>query len=251
MAKTQGEKGRKNAKVVKSSKSSSATRGFFILLGVIAVAGIAALSYLAAKPKSAASQWDSSLPKLTYAGHLEGSDSAMLEVIEFGDFECPACGQFATLTEPDVRTHLIDSGVVSIRFVDFPLPMHANTWYAHRAAWCAGDQGKFWPMHDAIYGYQDSWNTEATDNPGKVLAGIAKGIGLNMDQYSSCIAAKKYQAQIQANATEAEKRNVNETPTFVFGTKIVGGSESYDQFKANVEQAIAAKAAAAKAPAKK
>ncbi|HVB32567.1 MAG TPA: thioredoxin domain-containing protein [Gemmatimonadaceae bacterium] len=251
MAKKQANPGRKRAGAVKAAKTSPAMRGFYILIGVIAVVGIGALSYLSARPKQAAAEWDSTLPKLTAMGHLEGSDSAKLEVIEFADFECPACGQFATLTEPDVRTHLIDSGVVAIRFMDFPLPMHANTWYAHRAAWCAADQGKFWPMHDAIYNYQDSWNTEATNDPNKVLSGIAKGVGLNMDQYAACIAAKKYQAQIQANATEAQNRQVDQTPTFVFGSKVIGGYETFDQFRANVEEAIAAKAAAAKAAAKK
>lgn len=221
-----------------------AMRGFYLLIGAIAVVGIGALSYLSARPKGAVSQWDSSLPKLTAQGHLEGSDSAQLEVVEFADFECPACGQFATLTEPDIRTHLIDSGVVSIRYIDFPLSIHRNTWNAHRAAWCAGDQGKFWPMHDAIYQNQDRWNSEATDNPDNVLAGIAQGIGLNMDTYTQCVKDKKYQAQIQANETLAESRQLDQTPTFVFGNKVIGGYETYDQFKANVEAAIAAKKAA-------
>ncbi len=221
-------------------------RGFYILIGAIAVVGIGALSYLSARPKAAATQWDSSLPKLTARGHLEGSDSAQVQVIEFADFECPACGQFATLIEPDVRAHLVDSGVVSIRFVDFPLSMHRNTWNAHRAAWCAGDQDKFWQMHDAIYQNQDRWNSEATDNPDNVLAGVAQGIGLNMDEYNKCVKDKKYQAQIQANETLAENQHLDQTPTFVFGSKVIGGYETYDQFKANVQDAIAAQKAASK-----
>ncbi len=243
--------GGKKPNPVKASKDSAATRGFYILIGVIAVAGIGALSYLSAKPKGGVSQWDSTLPKLTAMGHVEGSDSAPLEVIEFADFECPVCGQFATLTEPDIRTHLIDSGVVRIRYMDFPLSQHRNTWNAHRAAWCAGDQGKFWQMHDAIYRYQDSWNTEATDNPDKVLAGIAKGIGLAMDQFTACVDSKKYQAQLQANESEAERRHVDATPTFVFGNKVVANYLTYDQFRTEVNQALAAQKAAAQAASKK
>ncbi len=236
----------KKRRTTGKSGGSPAMRGFYILIAVIAVVGIGALSYLAARPNPAGTQWDSTLPKLTAKGHLEGSDSAQLEVIEFADFECPACGQFATIIEPDVRTHLIDSGVVSIRYVDFPLSMHRNTWNAHRAAWCAGDQGKFWQMHDAIYQSQDRWNTEATTKPDNVLAGIAQGLGLNMEAYNKCVDEKTFQAQIQANATEAESRQVDQTPTFVFGNRVIGGYETYDQFKANVEAAIAAKRAAAK-----
>lgn len=238
MAKKKSTKGRPAKPPVK--------RGFYVLIVAIAVAGIGALSYLAARPKGAETPWDSSLPKLTARGHLEGSDSAQLQVIEFADFECPACGQFATLTEPDVRTHLIDSGVVSIRFVDFPLSIHRNTWNAHRAAWCAGDQDRFWQMHDAIYQNQDRWNTEATNNPDNVLIGIAQGLGLNMDAFNACVKDRKYQAQIQANVAAGEQRQVNQTPTFVFGNKVIGGYETYDQFKANVEAAIAARKAASK-----
>lgn len=234
----------KKARTPVKSRKNPGMRGFYILLGAIAVIGIGALSYLAARPKGAATQWDSSLPKLDAKGHTEGSDSAKLEVIEFADFECPACGQFATLTEPDVRTHLIDSGVVRIRFIDFPLSIHRNTWNAHRAAWCAGDQGKFWQMHDALYQNQDRWNTEATDSPDNVITGLAQGIGLNMDVYNQCVKDRKYQAQIQANETEALTRQLDQTPTFVFGNKVIGGYETYDQFKANVEAAIAAQKAA-------
>ncbi len=239
-----GSRGKPAANPVKKTKNSSAMRGFYIILAVIAVLGIAGLSYLAAKPKASASAWDSTLPKLDALGHTEGSDSAQLEVVEFADFECPICGQWAALTEPDVRTHLIDSGVVRLRYMDFPLNIHRNTWAAHNAAWCAGDQGKFWPMHDAIYHYQDSWNTEATDNPEKVLAGVAQGVGLDMDQYNACMKARKFQAQLQANELEAERRHVDATPTFVFGNRVVANYLTYDQFKAEVEQAIARKKAA-------
>ena len=236
--------GGKKPKQAKPASRSQAMRGFYIVIAVIAVAGIAGLSYLAAKPKGTEIQWDSTLPKLDAMGHTEGSDSAQLEVVEFADFECPICGQFATLTEPDIRTHLIDSGVVRLRYMDFPLNIHPNTWAAHMAAWCAGDQGKFWQMHDAIYRYQDSWNTEATDNPEKVLAGVAQGVGLNMDEYNACMKARKYQAQLQANELEAERRHLDATPTFVFGDKVIANYLTYDQFKDEVDKAIARKKAA-------
>jgi protein-disulfide isomerase len=246
MAKQRSKRGAP-ANPVRATRTTPAMRGFYFLLGAIAVAGIAALSYLSTRPRGAVSQWDSTLPKLTAEGHLEGSDSAPLQVIEFGDYECPACGQFAVLNEPDVRTHLIDSGVVSLRFIDFPLNIHQNTWAAHRAAWCAGDQGKFWQMHDALYSRQDQWNGEATDKPEHVIAGIAQGLGLNMTQFNQCVDTRKYQAQIQANYTAAVDRHVDQTPTFVFGDKMIGGYETYDQFKANVDAAIAARKAAARA----
>lgn len=222
-----------------AKKGNPAMRGFYILLIAVAVVGIGSLSYLSTRSKGNTSQWDSTLPKLAAQGHVEGSDSAKLEVIEFADFECPVCAQFASVTEPDVRTHLIDSGVVRLRYIDFPLSQHRNTWNAHRAAWCAGDQGKFWEMHDALYNRQDQWHSEATDKPDNVITGFAQGLGLNMDQFGQCLKDRKYQAQLQANEQEAERRKVDATPTFVFGTKVVSGDLTYDQFKTEVEGALA------------
>ena len=92
-----------------------------------------------------------------------GSATAPLEVTEFGDFECPQCGRFATLTEPDVRTRLVNTGTIRWRYIDFPLEMHRNTWNASIAAACADEQGKFWEMHDAIFAAQDRWDGEATE----------------------------------------------------------------------------------------
>jgi protein-disulfide isomerase len=233
--------------VVKPQGGKPSMRAFYLTIVAIAVVGIAALSYLASRPRRQVGEWDSSLPKLTAQGHVIGSDSAKLEVIEFADMECPACGSWATVTEPDVRARLINTGIIRLRYMDFPLPVHKNTWNAHRAAWCAGDQGKFWEMHDAIYANQDKWNGETTDNPDKVLAGIAQGVGLNMDQYAKCVADRKFQAQIQSNYDEAVRRNVNQTPTFVFGSQVVPGELPYDEFKKYVDAAIAAQESAKKA----
>ena len=230
----------KPARVVKAAKQGDSMRGFYILIGVIAVAGVAALGYLTSRPKGGdPMRWDKLLPKMAAQGHVLGGDSAKLEVIEFGDFEC-GCGQFATVTEPDVREHFVKPGIVRMRFIDYPLPMHANTRHASHAAWCAGDQGKFWEMHDAIYQHQDLWNTEVTDNPDKVLAGIAQNVGLNLEQYSSCMTSHKYLAQLQANFDEAVARKAPGTPTFVFGSKMIWAPLTYDQFRAYVDSALAA-----------
>ena len=214
-------------------------RGFYLGLAVIAIAGVGLLAWQASKPKQVVSEIDTTLPKMEAQGHVIGSPTAKLEVIEFADFECPGCGQFATLTEPDIRTRLVNTGLIRMRFIDYPLPMHKNTWHAHRAAWCAADQNKFWEMHDAIYANQDSWNGEVTSDPDKVLLGIAKGVGLDEAKYQQCIDTKKYQAQIQANMAEAEKRGIDRTPSFIIGSKKISGGMPYDDFKKAVDAELA------------
>lgn len=214
-------------------------RWFYILLAVLLIAGIGTLSYVSTRPGQAVSQIDSTIAPVPNQGHVMGSDAARVEVVEFADFECPACGSFATLAEPDIRARLINTGLIRFRFMDLPLNIHRNTWAAHRAAWCAGEQGRFWEMHDIIFQNQDRWSGEATRRPDGVIAGLARQIGLNMDQYESCVSTRKYDPQIQANVDEAVRRQVQSTPTFLIGTKRVASAIPYDEFRRHVDEALA------------
>jgi protein-disulfide isomerase len=220
-------------------------RWFYIALAVVLIAGITALSYMAMRSSGITQANAAPIPN---QGHVMGSDSAALEVVEFGDFECPACGAFANLTEPDVRTRLVNTGRIRFRFMDLPLNIHRNTWNAHNAAWCAGEQGRFWEMHDVIFQNQDRWNGEATRRPDGVLNGLARGIGVNMSQYEQCVSSQKYRPQIQANFDEAARRGIPSTPTFIIGTKQISNNLSYDAFKQYVDEAIGARGPATKAP---
>jgi len=235
--------GRKSGVVKQTKKSATSNRAFYLLAAGLGIAGIVALTYQSTRPKglAAASPVDTTLPPVQSEGYVLGSANAPLEVIEFGDFECPQCGRFATLTEPDVRSRLINTGTIRLRYIDYPLPMHGNTWNASRAAACADEQGKFWEMHDAIYANQDRWDTQATSKPDKLLKQIGGQIaGINADQFNQCVDTKKTQAKIQAHLKLAEARQVGGTPTFVFGgDKQIGNFLTYDQFKQFVDQAVA------------
>lgn len=244
-------RGRKPGVVKTSKKSSTSNRAFFLLIGSIAVLGIGALTYLSTRPSgaaAAASPIDTTLPKIESQGYVMGNPSAPLEVTEFGDFECPQCGRFASITEPDIRARLVNTGTIRFRFIDYPLPMHANTWNASRAAACADEQGKFWEMHDAIFANQDRWNGEATRNPDKVLKQIGAQIGLKTDAFDQCVDTKKTQAKVQAHYEIATKRQVNATPTFIIGDQQIASHIPYDQFKSMVDAALAKQGSPVKAP---
>jgi protein-disulfide isomerase len=240
--------GRKSG-VVKASKASTSNRAFYLLAGGIAVVGVVALTYTSTRPQgaAAASPVDTTLPKVQSEGYVIGSPTAKVEVVEFGDFECPQCGRFATLTEFDVRKRLVEPGTIRYRYIDYPLPMHPNTWNASRAAACADEQGKFWEMHDAIFANQDRWDGTATTNPDKVLKQVASQIpGLKTDDFNSCVDTKKTQAKIQAHLRLAEAKQIGATPTFIFGgDKQFAGFLNYDAFKQLVDSAIAKAPAAA------
>jgi protein-disulfide isomerase len=221
---------------------------FAALLAAIVVIGAAALGYAYQSSRKPIATVDPNLPPLAARGYALGDTNAPLQVLEFGDFECPQCANFAIVTEPDVRKRLVETGQISIRYFDFPLPMHPNTWPASHAAACADEQGKFWPMHDQLYARQEEWNGRATSNPKKLFMAYATGLALDAKKFEECYDAKKYQRQIDANRLEAERRQVNSTPTFVIGKRVIPGNLPYDKFKSYVDSALAEVKASAAAP---
>ncbi|HTE46314.1 MAG TPA: DsbA family protein [Gemmatimonadaceae bacterium] len=234
-------KGRKPGVVKASKKSATSNRAFYLILTAIAVVGVAALAYVSTRPKDVvvANTIDSTLPPVQSSGYVVGNPAATLEVTEFGDFECPACGRFAVLTEPDIRKNLVETGKIRWRFIDYPLSMHKNTWQASRAAACADEQGKFWAFHDALYSTQDEWSGEVTNNPDKFMKQLGQRVGLNTSQFNQCVDTKKTQAKVQAHLKLAEARQVSQTPTFVIGDKQLAGALTYDQFSKYVDDALA------------
>jgi protein-disulfide isomerase len=168
-------------------------------------------------------------------------------VIEFADFECPACAQFATLHEPDVRSRLVNAGQIRLRFLDLPLVEigHRNSPTASLAAACANEQGKFWEMHDMIFQTQDRWATQVTSKPRDVIDPLAQQIGLDIARYRQCMDSQKYLANIQAHRQAAQRYRVQSTPSFVIGEKVYAGNMPYDEFKRRVDEARAAAPAAA------
>jgi protein-disulfide isomerase len=239
---TPGAKGASAGKKV--SVRSNDRKPFYLLLGAIALAAVVFIGWQMSQTKSSGViTVDPTIQLPEATGYLIGSATAPVEILEFADFECPACGSFATLTEPDVRKRLVETGQARFRFMDFPLAIHKNTWDAHLAAACANEQGKFWEMHDQIFATQDQWNGMVTNKPKAVLSRLARDLQINMSQWDECYDSQKYKLNIAATQREGERRLVQSTPTFIIGDKLVPGAIGFDQVKAYVDSA-AAKAAA-------
>ena len=235
-------RGRRSA-VVKPPAKKRSNNAFYVLLAVVAIAGVGIITYLTTRTGDArnASPIDPTLPPVQSQGYVIGSATAPIEVTEFADFECPACERFTSITEPDVRARLVNTGTIRMRFIDYPLPMHRNTWNASRSAACADAQGKFWEMHDLIYANQDKWNGEATSSPDKVLKEIARQVpGMDQGKFAACVDSKEMQAKIQAHYNIAQQRQIGVTPTFYIGNTKFEGAMPFDEFKKQVEIAVAA-----------
>ena len=227
---------------VKGARKRSPNALFYWALAVLAVAGVGGLAYKGITGRNReVVALDANLPPVRSEGYVVGSASAPVEVIEFADFECPACAQFATLHEPDVRARLVQTGQIRFRFLDLPLVEigHRNSPTASLAAACANEQGKFWEMHDAIFAVQDRWATQATSNPRGVIDPLARQVGLDVGRYEQCMDSQKFLANIQAHRRAAEQYRVASTPSFVIGGKVYRGSLPYDEFKRYVDEARA------------
>jgi protein-disulfide isomerase len=228
----------RNNAVREARNASSRPKAFFWLLGAIALVGVAALGYVVTRPEAGPTD-ARNVADTTNAGpaqgYLMGRVDAPVKILEYADFECPSCAGFATVTEPDVRTRIIDAGLASLTYYDFPLTQHRNTLAASNAAACADEQGKFWPMHDRIYQAQDEWNGQATDRPKPFFKRYATEVGVDVDRWESCYDSRKYQKRIAANLADGVRRGVNSTPSFIIGNKVYAGMRSYDDLKRIVD----------------
>jgi protein-disulfide isomerase len=222
--------------VVNKQRGNSPQR-FYVALALLVVVGGFFIVRAARTPRAIANVTTAPITLPQAEGYLLGNANPPVQIMEFADFECPACGNFAVITEPDVRNRIVNAGLASYRFFDFPLPMHKNTMPASSAAACAADQGKFWEMHDMLFHNQPDWNGEATDNPKKIFLGYVKQLGMNTDTWETCFDSQAHRARILANQAEGNRRKVQSTPTFIIGTRMIPGAMSYDVFKAYVDSA--------------
>src|ERR1019366_6969965 len=102
--------------VVQKAGTPGNTKLFAALVVVVALIGVGTLGYVVSRPRRTPVLVAPSAPGGTGVGHLEGNADAPVQVVEFGDFECPHCAEFALVTEPDIRTKLINTGIVGFRF---------------------------------------------------------------------------------------------------------------------------------------
>ena len=145
-----------------------------------------------------------------FAGYVIGSDSAPVEIVEYADFQCPACARVAIISGPDIHRRLVQQGLVRWRFRDFL--GHNLSALAHHAAACANDQGKFWEMHDQLFYRQREWAT--TTRPMRSFEKYADAVGLDMSQYGQCMDEGRHAARLKATHEQIVTSGIGSTPTF-------------------------------------
>lgn len=213
---------------------------FYMVLGVVAVVGGGALFFSSRAKPVAGLTWDGPAPAPAadgFNGYTMGSDSAPVEVVEYLDFECPACAQFAVVQEPTIREQLITTGKLRWRARDYPLTIHKYSRFAAHASQCAGEQDKYWAMHDQLFA-NHSWAQTGRD-PSGLFRQLAEAAGVDLGKYDACMQSGRYAGRIQASLEEGERVRVGGTPTFFFNGQPMPGIPTSDEFKQLVDRAIA------------
>ncbi len=167
--------------------------------------------------------------------HKTGSGA--IQMVEFGDYQCPACGA----AHPNIQQLLKDySGKITFYFRNFPLTqLHQNALAGAEAAEAAGDQGKYWEMHDKLYETQKDWS-ELSD-PTDKLVSYAKDLGLDTDKFKKALSEKQFQSVIDQDLADGTAMNIQGTPTFYFNGTLYSGSSSYAALRDQVESILAKK----------
>jgi protein-disulfide isomerase len=141
-----------------------------------------------------------------------GDVKAPLAIVEFGDYQCPYCGLHASETLPQIVTGYVKAGKVRYFFKDFPVEsLHPQAFKAAEAARCAGEQGKYWGMHDRLLKDQQTLSVEQ-------LPAYALALDLDIPQFQQCLDNGTYDAQIRKDVQEGREKHVPGTPDFFLGT---------------------------------
>lgn len=167
---------------------------------------------------------------LAGAKHTEGTPSAKVKIVEFADYQCPACA----VAHPIVN-QIIAKNKDKVYFVfrNFPLPSHANAIDAARAAEAAGEQGKYFGMYDLLYQNQKDWSELA--NPSDKFGEYAHKLELDLKKFDSDLAGAI--SVINADKSLGEKAGVDATPTFFINGQKYPGVINTDQFQSIIDQA--------------
>jgi protein-disulfide isomerase len=194
------------------------------LLLLLVVAGFTAFRGSRPQPKD---QGDEGL----IAERTKGSASALLTIFEMSDFQCPYCRQQAVETFPLIEKEYIATGKVRWIFLQFPLTqIHPNALPAAEFSMCAARAGKFWPVHDLLFTYQDKW--APLKDPAPFLLSLADSARISRDEMTRCLAGQEMRELVRGEAEGAAQAGVQSTPTvYIEGVGLLRGAAPIEVYR--------------------
>ena len=168
--------------------------------------------------------------KVPLEGEFKGAADALVNIVEFSDFQCPFCSR----VNPQIERVMKDyAGKVRLYFKHYPLSFHQDAPLASQAALAAGAQGKFWEMHDKLFANQQALKRPDLDR-------YAQELGLDMGKFKQALDAQTYKARVDADFALGNSVGVNGTPAFFINGRSVVGAVPFEEFKTVIDQEIAA-----------
>jgi len=231
-----------------ADKTEGLSARFQMVLNTIAavgmiVASMAIISNSRAPGSDAPKRPSVDIPKEPIAvddATVSGARSARWVMIEYADFQCPACTRFARSVWPALQTKYVDSGQLAFAFKHLPLGIHEYARGAARAADCAAKQGRFWELHGILFGASPQLDE-------KELPRLAQMAGLNLTQFGTC-SANADNNSVARDEAEAKRLGLKTTPTFMFGRRndagtvdvrtVIQGTGSLEAFRKIIDSIV-------------
>jgi protein-disulfide isomerase len=210
-----------------------------IFLVVLVVAVIAA-AFLSGKvaPQTGNAVNPTTVPALTSADWTKGNTASKVSLIEYGDFECPACAEYQPLVQ-QILSKYGDRIVFSFR--NFPLyQIHPDAMISSQAAEAAGLQGKYWEMHDLLYTKQNEWVTASPDAVvAKYFDGYAQSLGLDVAKFDTDINSNTVKNKVQKDLGTGNAAQIDHTPTYFINLTQIANPTSYAELSGELDAALA------------
>lgn len=206
----------------------------FIILILLVAGGIGALSYFGSRPSDTSLEKSESI--IAANDWVAGNKDANVVLVEYSDFQCPACGAYHPLVKQLVGEMGNDFAFI---YRHFPLQQHTHAKLAAYAAEAAGNQGKFWDMHAMIFEHQRDWSD--ADNARDTFIGYAESLGIDRSQFEKDMDSDTTKDKVASNYSTGVKLRVAGTPTFFLNGKKMETPRSYEEFKKRIQDEIAAK----------
>ena len=164
--------------------------------------------------------------ELSKNSHIKGNKNAKVTIVEWSEFQCPFCSRVLPTLDKIKETYKDE---VRFIFKHNPLPFHKDAMLASEATLAAGEQGKFWEMHDKLFA-----NQKALKRP--ELEKYAKELGLNMSKFKKALDTHKFQEEIKSNQSQGMKLGARGTPAFFINGIFISGAQPFPNFKSIIDK---------------
>ena len=164
---------------------------------------------------------------------IKGDADAPVTIVEWSDYECPFCTKFYDQTFSQINEEYIKTGKVKFIYRDFPLGFHKNAQKAAEAAECAGEQGKYFDMHDALF---ENGVTGGVSS----FKQFAADIGLDTDDFNDCLDSGEMASEVAKDLADGAAAGITGTPGFIINGQLVSGAQPFSVFKQVIDAELAA-----------